>query len=126
MMMDRMYSSIIDPICNDNERMYCIYIWVLYLTIFELSGMLEPDYEEQVGVAIGELGLKSSGDQFDNEELGFILMEILRYPSLSKALQHHRANNLGSNDLLSRQAEIEEKVREKVHSLLMQIGCAGV
>jgi hypothetical protein len=88
--------------------------------------MLEPDCEAQVAAAVGELGLKTSGDQFDNEELGFILMEILRYPSLLKAEQHHRANNLGSNDLRSRQAEIEEKVREKVHSLLMQIGCAGV
>lgn len=41
-------------------------------------------------------------------------MEILGYPSLAKAEEHHKANNLGTNDLLKKQEEIENKVREKV------------
>jgi hypothetical protein len=55
--------------------------------------------------SIEELGIKVRlGDEADLEELDRLLTFTLYYPSLEEAMIHHRANNIGVNDLLSKQA----------------------
>lgn len=61
--------------------------------MFEIS-------ESQFAKIIEELNLKVRDDNADREEIKYILTEILGYPLLEKALEHHKANKLGTNDLL--------------------------
>jgi hypothetical protein len=54
-----------------------------------------------------------------------ILTYVLCYPRLKEAYIHHNACNVGTNDLLSKQREIEMKLRNSDSKDLVVCNCCG-
>lgn len=70
--------------------------------------------ERELNRAIRDLNIRVKNDPADHEELNKVIIEILGYPSVEDAHKHHLACNIGTNDLLTCQADIERKIKDKV------------
>lgn len=73
-----------------------------------------------------ELDLKVRQDKADIDEIDRLLNYIVCYPSVEEAKIHHRANNIGTNDLLTKQKRIEKDVREKKLKNIEVCNCCGI
>lgn len=56
----------------------------------------------------------------DRDEVKKMLNYFLCYPDVDDAMQHHLANNIGTNDLLAVQEQIKEQVQKKVSQGLLR------
>lgn len=59
--------------------------------------------DEQLDEALIELEIRHKNEPTDHAELSHIIFEILGYPNVEEAEKHHRANIMGTNDLIDKQ-----------------------